>query len=171
MDYADKHNLEFIPMSVSPAYKACGVPMGPVSDYVDRMLLQDTALDQYVTRLEAAKSPFITDRCFLDLLAYALADYPQNPTDHEATWFLSYSYKCVALTAQYFDKVMLIRPGIPLEKCETSWAADMGVVAQVDACMLWAADQLESLVFQLPVHTTLHSARMAALEIYHNAKL
>jgi hypothetical protein len=168
-DYADNHGLEFIPMSVSPAYQVCGISMGHV-DFTDRMLIQDTALDMYVAKLEANDKPFITDRCFLDLLAYTIIDYPQNPSEPEAAWFLSYSYKCTALTAMYFDRVILMRPGIPLEACTTSWAADSGVVSQVDAGMLWAADQLD-MVQYMPKTCIDHKDRMRHLEVFINAKL
>lgn len=169
--YADKHDIDFIPMSVSPAYQVNGIPMGQVDDFVDRMLIQDTALNQYEFMLKNQNKPFITDRCFLDLIAYTLADYPESPTEHEATWFLSYAYKCNALNAQYFNKIMLVRPGIPLETCETSWAADFGIVAKVDACMLWAADQSSNDIYALPRETLLHDSRLKTLEVYANAKI
>ncbi len=168
--YAEKHGIDFIPMSVAPAYKACGIPMGPVTDFIDRMAIQDAALEIYEASLPV-EGNFITDRCYLDLLAYTLVDYPQNPTEHEATWFLSYTYKCIALNTQYFDKVMLLRPGIPLEECSTSWAADFGVVAKVDAAMLWAADQAPAAVYNLPREILVHERRLTALEVYLNARI
>jgi hypothetical protein len=170
-EYATKHGITFIPMSVSTAYYANGIPMGKVDDFVDRMLIQETALKQYESRLKDQTEPFITDRCFLDLIAYSLADYPENPTEHEATWFLSYAYQCNALNAMYYDKIMLIRPGIPLESCETSWAADFGIVAKVDACMLWAGDQASNDIYILPREVLSPVSRLKSLEVYANAEL
>ena len=170
--YADQYAMDFIPMSVSPAYVACGVPMGPVN-YATRMDIQDTVIQMYESDIRLALSknkPIITDRCFLDLLAYALADYPQTPSEKEALWFMNYTYKCLALNAQYFNKVMLIRPGIPLEVCETSWAADMGVVAQVDASMLWAADHAGT-VYTLGKECLTLDNRLRMLKVYIDAKL
>jgi len=170
-EYALKHEITFIPMSVSTAYKVNGIPMGTVDDFADRMLIQETALKQYEGRVQNQDAPFITDRCFLDLIAYTLADYPDDPTDYEATWFLSYAYQCNALAAKYFDKIMMLRPGIPLETCETSWAADFGIVAKVDACMLWAADQSSNDIYTLPREILLPEKRLHTLEVYANAKL
>lgn len=171
MAHAERQEIDFIPMSVSPAYKACGIPMGPVDDFADRMAIQEEAMKQYEAKLVNQEGKFITDRCFLDLLAYTLADYPQNPTEYEATWFLSYAYKCNALNAQFFNKVMLLRPGIPLQKCETSWAADFGLVAKVDACMLWAADQSANNIFHLPKEILNHDRRLHSLEVFLNARI
>jgi hypothetical protein len=164
--YAEKHGIKFIPMSVAPAYEACGIPMGPVS-FKDRMKIQDEAMMQYIENLEFANAPFITDRCFLDLLAYTLADYPQAPTEEESAWFREYCKKCRELTYYHFNTVVLIRPGIPIEKCGTSWAADGGVIAQVDACMLWAAEQTKG-IRQMPKYISQHEMRLAHLEVLIN---
>lgn len=165
--FADIREIEFIPMSVSPAYEACGIPMGPVTDFADRMAIQDASIKIYNNKLLAAKGTYITDRCFLDLVAYALIDFPQNPTEFESGWLQGYISKCRQLNHTHFNTVVLLRPALELVPDGTSWLADLGVVSQVDAGMLWAADMAGN-VRKMPKYITNLDMRVSHLEALIN---
>lgn len=166
--YAEKHDLDFVSCSVSPAYKALGIPMGTPTEFSVRMTIQDTALTMYTKALNeqvATGRNFIADRCFLDLVGYTLADFPNNASAEESVWLSEYVDKCVTLNQQYYHSVVLIRPGIPIKEDMTSWSAESGVIDKVDACMLWAADLTEDAVFKIPKMVIDLDQRIDILEV------
>jgi hypothetical protein len=165
--YAGNREIKFIDMSVAPAYIECGIPMGPVTDFADRMVIQDAACKIYKNLLEDLTCEFITDRCFLDLVAYALIDFPQNPTKFESAWLINYIDKCRKLNQQYFSTVVLLRPAIELVPEGTSWSSSLGVVSQIDAGMLWAAD-MAGKVRKMPKYITKLDSRVSHLEVIVN---
>lgn len=142
--YADKYHMDLIHCSVSPAYIKCGYLMGSQLSMTHRINVQETALKMYQDTFDnqlLKGVPYITDRCFLDLIGYTLADYREEYQTE--SWFMNYVQRCIDLTELYFSKVILIRPGVKINNCETSWSGEYGIVSKVDACMLWAAEKSE----------------------------
>ncbi len=169
--YADKHGWDFVSCSFSPAYKAVGIPMGKETNFIERMLLQDTALKLYEDLLNTqitTDKDFISDRCFLDLIGYALADFPNNANEDNSMWLREYIDNCLSLNQQYFHSVAFIRPGIPLTEDITSWGGSSGVVNKVDACMLWVAEQAGDSIYPIPKTTIDLNERLDVLEVIAN---
>jgi len=169
--YADSKGCDFVSCSVSPAYVQLNIPMGTQVNFLTRMAIQDTALNLYQNSLNTQLTTgreFISDRCFLDLVAYTLADYPNTATPDEATWLADYTEKCLRLNEEYFHSVALIRPGIPLSEDVTSWSGDKGVIDKVDACMLWVAELAGDSVFSIPKEALDLTKRLKILEVINN---
>lgn len=166
--FAEKKGWDFVSCSVSPAYKAVGIPMGEETNFSERILIQDTALKLYTQSLNkqlTTGKDFISDRCFLDLIAYTLADFPNTASTGESVWISDYINKCLLLNQQYFHSVALLRPGIPLKEDMTSWGSSSGIVDKVDACMLWSAEQAKDIVFPIPKETLDLNERLTLLEV------
>lgn len=139
---AEKLDYEFVSFSFNPAYKALGIKMGVEVDFDTRIKLQEHAISMYQEALDAVLregKPFISDRCFLDLIGYTLSELPSDPKPEHSEWLDQYIERCIQLTKMYYGAVFLLRPGIDAVADETSWSADPVVINKVDACMLWAA--------------------------------
>lgn len=151
---AEKHGIDYAPCSLSEVYRDLGVDVGEPVDWETRKELQLRMLSRITVDVESRKGrSFASDRCPLDLVAYTLAELPQDITKSDDRWFSDYFELCIETTKRLYDGVMYIRPGIELVRDETSWSHANGVVDKIDACMLFTAERANkkyrSLVLQL----------------------
>ena len=110
-------------------------------DWRDRKNIQGALLSKFEYTLRRHKrvlrgqgANMISERSPLDLVGYAVACAPSEPSAEEVAWLKDYTAACIQLTNTYYDKVFLVQPGIPF--VETDKSPDEELVNQLNSVYL-----------------------------------
>lgn len=86
-------------------------------------ILRDSANLTGVLRMQHVRID-ITERTPLDLVGYLLLNAPEHVSKEDAEWIMNYINACIALTNEYYSKVILVQPGIAYVDSEKSAGED-----------------------------------------------
>lgn len=145
---ADRTGRKYVPVSISEMHKKYGYDSSR-QDYPfeTRMVIQEHLLQEFATRLiimpsmyriiaptEYEEPKLVFDRTPIDLIGYTLIHVNDQLTDDQSQWLLKYIDRCIKLTNDHFDCVMLVQPGIPLvTENTTSAKASAGIIEHLNA--------------------------------------
>lgn len=97
--------------------------------HLESLRTQDSVLRQ--------ESLYISDRTPLDLIGYTMIHANGNISKEQSDWLLDYVDKCIKLTNKYYDKLILIQPGItPVKDTDTSAEPILGFMEHLNAIYL-----------------------------------
>ena len=110
---AKETGINFVKTSTSAVFKQNGLnPLVPL-DFNTRLWIQHRIIEAIVPVWQAETDAFITDRTPIDFMAYTLADI-QGTTVVDFTELEAYVSKCFDITNQFFSKIAILQPAIPL---------------------------------------------------------
>ncbi len=106
-----KTGLPFLKTSTSAVFQQHGLDPAQPLDFKTRLWIQQRVIEAAVEVWQQAA--FVTDRTPLDFMAYTLAEC-QGDTVVNYQALEAYLNQCFAVTKQYFSKLVLVQPAIPL---------------------------------------------------------
>ena len=109
LKFSELHNVPFVP---SPARKAIGGATTSITTMRDRLRVQNAILDAATKSYMSTRSSCLI-RTPLDFAAYTLADVRQEMQPDEIAGVMDFVYRCVWVTNQTFNHVVIMQPGIP----------------------------------------------------------
>lgn len=120
--YADRWVVPFVETSLSEVYIKRGVGVNDDLDYAMRLDIQSELLERLGEfYAKAPQTQFITDRTPIDLAAYLMSYMPHNVSDKDSEATDSYIRSCFDITNEYFDQIVVVQPGIPLDETRESF--------------------------------------------------
>lgn len=167
--------FRYVPVNISKMQKDIGYNSA-YQDYSwrDRVTIQAHLLNSFQTLLMETKNTVrpavvraeplvVMDRTPIDLIGYAMWSFPKDATEADHKWMQEYIYACMHLTNTFFDKVILVQPGIHLIPSETSAPADGDMVEQFNQCYLaqFLSPQLTTTSVIIPREITELKERLA----------
>lgn len=127
----------FVEVSISGMQKQRGFDSSNQDyDLSTRQEIQEGLLHDFealLDRVSRLNKLFITDRTPLDLIGYALLHVGNSATAEQSAWILDYIQRCIKVTNKYYEKVVLVQPGVELVHSSTSAAANYGVIEHLNA--------------------------------------
>ena len=108
-----KIGIPFIKTSTSAVFKQHGLHPAQPLDFQTRLWVQHHVIETAVSVWQAEKSAFITDRTPIDFMAYTLADI-QGATQVNFAQLEAYLTYCFEVTNQFYTKITVLQPAIPL---------------------------------------------------------
>jgi len=112
-EFAKQQNVAFVRTTTSEVFAQHNLDPAKPMDFATRLWIQHKVLDAAEAIWQAQTSDFVTDRTPLDMLAYTLADV-KGDTVVDMDELDQYMLRCFESTERFFDRLVLIQPGIPL---------------------------------------------------------
>ncbi|WP_425953272.1 AAA family ATPase [Ralstonia pseudosolanacearum] len=138
--------IPFIVTSTSAVFAKHGLDPAAPMDFGTRLFIQDKVLDAAVEVWDGAgRGQWITDRTALDMLMYTLADI-QGDTDADPAVVGKYAARCFEVTAEFFGRLVLVQPGIPLIYEAGKAALNSAYIEHLSALLLGLCHSEENLV-------------------------
>lgn len=110
---AQEKNLAFVKTDTSAVFKQQGLHPSAPMDFNTRLWIQNHIIAAAVQIWQAEPGDFITDRTPLDFMAYTLADI-QGATEVDFAELTIYLNRCIEVTNQFFNLLVVLQPAIPL---------------------------------------------------------
>jgi predicted ATPase len=105
--------IPFVQTSTSDVFKQHGLLPSMALDFKKRLWIQHHVIEAAISIWQAEEGAFVTDRTPLDFMAYTLADIQGN-TDVDFTKLEAYLTQCFEVAHQFFTKLVVLQPAIPL---------------------------------------------------------
>ncbi len=111
-EIAEAMHIHYHDASVTRIMKAAGInPVAAGVDLDTRIEAQEFLLRQYEAELRQLPSPFVTDRCPLDMIGYMLGELTMtNSTPEQGERAARYVEECLRVTREFFDAILIARP-------------------------------------------------------------
>ncbi len=156
--------LPFVATDSGAVFKQYGLKADDNIDIATRILIQDAILDAGEQCWKEAGEYFITDRTPMDMLAYTLADI-QGDTTCNIHLLEQYSHRCFHLCEQYFTKLSIVQPGIPLVYEEGKAALNIAYIEHLNVLIqgLCADERMTKPVLYLSRNCVDLSLRVSAI--------
>lgn len=126
---------QFVRTRVSEVFKECGLHPAQPMDFDTRLKVQYRILEACESDWQNADGAFITDRTPVDLMAYTLGDV-QGETQVNESEFDRYLESCFAAANRFFDTLVIIQPGIPLEQAEGKAALNKAYIEHINSLII-----------------------------------
>lgn len=110
---AQQKNIHFIKTDTSAVFKKSGLDPAMTMDFSTRLEIQHKILAAAISIWEQEPRFFISDRTPIDMMAYTLGDI-QGKTEVNFKELDDYLNLCFEVNNQFFAKLAIIQPGIPL---------------------------------------------------------
>jgi adenosyl cobinamide kinase/adenosyl cobinamide phosphate guanylyltransferase len=110
---AKQNQLKFVKTSTSAVFAQHGLDPSEPLDFKTRLWIQHHVIEAAITIWQTESQPFITDRTPIDFMAYTLAEI-QGDTEVDYPQLETYINKCFKVCNQYFNKLIIVQPAIPL---------------------------------------------------------
>ena len=110
---AQKKNIVFVKTDTSAVFKQQGLHPAAPMDFNTRLWIQNHIIEAAVQIWQSEPGDFITDRTPLDFMAYTFADI-QGATEVDFAALTTYLNRCVTVTNQLFNLLVVLQPAIPL---------------------------------------------------------
>lgn len=101
----------------------------------ERLWIQDKILNDAERLWAGGSDRFITDRTPIDMAAYTLADI-QGITAVDADALASYVNRCFSSANKYFDRLILVQPGIPIIDAPGKAAPNKAYMEHLNSMMI-----------------------------------
>lgn len=135
MELARLTGKQFVRTRVTEIFKQHGLHAAQQMDFETRLRIQYRILEACESDWQNAASDFVTDRTPMDFLAYTLGDV-QGKTEVNYADFDQYIERCFALTKTFFDVLVVLQPGIPLEHAEGKAALNKAYIEHVNSLVI-----------------------------------
>ncbi|HMX30188.1 MAG TPA: AAA family ATPase, partial [Blastocatellia bacterium] len=164
MELATLHGAQFVRTRVSEIFRECGLHPAQPMDFATRLNIQFRLLEACESDWQAAAGNFITDRTPVDLMAYTLGDIQGETAVNEAD-FERYIECCFAAANRFFDTLIIIQPGIPLEAADGKAALNKAYIEHINSLIIGLChdERLRCRVLSLPREQTVLPERIKTL--------
>jgi len=135
LELAKLKGAQFVRTRVSEIFQECGLHPAQPMDFATRLKVQFRILDACESDWQRAGGSFITDRTPVDLMAYTLGDV-QGDTEVNQPDFDHYIERCFESANRFFDALVIIQPGIPLEAAEGKAALNNAYIEHINSLIL-----------------------------------
>jgi predicted ATPase len=105
--------VPFVETSTSAVFKHSGLHPATPLEFKTRLWIQQRILQAAVAVWQTMPDAFVTDRTPIDFMAYTLADI-QGATVVDFADLEEYLTHCFKITNQFFTKLVVVQPAIPL---------------------------------------------------------
>ncbi|MFN0109103.1 MAG: AAA family ATPase [Blastocatellia bacterium] len=126
---------QFVRTRVTEVFKQHGMHAAQEMDFQTRLEIQYRILEACEHDWQNAGGDFITDRTPADFLAYTLGDV-QGKTAVNQPDFDQYLKRCFDLSNRFFDALVIVQPGIPLEAAEGKAALNQAYIEHVNSLVI-----------------------------------
>ena len=125
-ELAKKMGMNFSPSFVSKIFEKRGFDPRSTLPIMDRLTIQQEILDAHVDTWLSASGGFVTDRTYLDFIAYTLCNVRQEDlNDPVVNRMLNKFIDDVEEATMCFEHIFVLRPGIGVMeepgKASTNW--------------------------------------------------
>ncbi|CAO3459581.1 hypothetical protein [Azospirillum argentinense] len=108
---SERLGLPYLDANVTPELLARGFDQVAPMSAERRLACQEMRLELFAAKIAAAPRPCITDRSFLDIAAYSLAELTRMQEDPALGGAVAeHVERCVHLTRLHFDHLIALRP-------------------------------------------------------------
>jgi predicted ATPase len=137
---ATHHDIAFVESSVTAVFKQHFFNHNPLKpdakmDFEARLWIQQRILEAAEQLWQHAPLAFVTDRTPLDFMAYTLCDI-QGATQVHFEELAEYLDRCFAVTNQFFTRIVVVQPGIPLIYAEGKAALNQAYIEHLNTVIL-----------------------------------
>lgn len=140
----DIGTLPYLKTDVAGIFASRGIAPTSKLSFVERMDIQWRLLEHLRQRYET-KASFVTDRTPLDLIAYTLAEVTdevaESMTIEQVNDLTSYIDECL-ITLLEFDRIFVVRPGIPVVEADCKGSTNPLFIAKIDSLIAGFADRV-----------------------------
>jgi len=110
-DVAGRLGLFFHETSVSRLMQERGINMVEDMSIEKRLEAQEILLEAFAEQLNDIPSPFVSDRCPIDMIAYTLAEVGMHDSSKElGERIQAYTDHALEITAMHYDLIVVTRP-------------------------------------------------------------
>jgi len=110
---AKKKQIKFVKTNTSGVFAEHGLDPSQPLDFKTRLSIQHHVIEAAIKIWQTETQPFITDRTPIDFMAYTLAEI-QGDTEVDYPQLETYLNQCFKVCKQYFNKLIIVQPAIPL---------------------------------------------------------
>lgn len=135
METAQLTGKQFVRTRVTEIFAQHGLHAAQSMDFETRLGIQYRILEACESDWQNAGSDFVTDRTPVDFLAYTLGDV-QGKTEVNQADFDRYVDRCIELTNRFFELLIIIQPGIPLEAAEGKAALNEAYIEHINSLVI-----------------------------------
>ncbi|MBD2177407.1 AAA family ATPase [Pseudanabaena sp. FACHB-1998] len=132
---AERLNIPFVRTTTSQVFATLGLDPAEPMDFDTRLFVQNHVLDAAEQVWKNSSSPFVSDRTPIDMIAYTLGDI-QGRTEVNFTQLNNYIDRCFTSTNQFFQKLAIIQPGIPLVYEEGKAALNAAYIEHINVLIV-----------------------------------
>ncbi len=143
--------IPFLRTSTSQVFQTRGLDPALPMAFSTRLSVQQDILAAAESVWTQASVPFISDRTPLDMAAYTLADV-QGTTQLDSASLIQYLDDCIAVTNRFFDRLIVVPPGIPLVQEPGKAALNLAYIEHVHTLVVGLCHdpRVTAAVYQLP---------------------
>ena len=132
---ATRLNIPFVRTTTSQVFEKLGLDPAKPMDFTTRLFVQNHVLDAAEQVWQDSSSPFVSDRTPIDMIAYTLGDI-QGKTEVDFEQLNDYCDRCFNSTNQFFQKLAIIQPGIPLVYEEGKAALNAAYIEHINILVI-----------------------------------
>lgn len=110
----DANKPVYVDMGTTSIVRALDITVNEPMSPHDRMRLQDALFDHYITILGKQTVPFVTDRTFLDLVAYPMMDVTIGHPGFPNGWLRIFSERCAHFQRHFFHHTVILDTYYPV---------------------------------------------------------
>lgn len=135
MELANVKGAQFVRTRVSEIFKESGLHPAQPMDFATRLSVQFRILEACESDWQSAGENFITDRTPVDLMAYTLGDIQGDTAVNDANFDL-YIKRCFDAANRFFDTLVIVQPGIPLEAADGKAALNKAYIEHINSLII-----------------------------------
>jgi hypothetical protein len=132
---ADQKNIPFVKTDTSAVFRKFGLDPALPMDFSTRLHIQHKALEAAIAVWEQEPNYFISDRTPIDMMAYTIGDI-QGKTEVNFRELEDYLNLCFEVTNQFFAKLAIVQPGIPLVYEVGKAALNQGYIEHINILVM-----------------------------------
>ena len=160
---AEAVGVPFLKTDTSRVFADHGIHPSDPMDAATRLAIQWEVVKAAETIWQESSGPFITDRTPVDMMAYTLADI-RGDTRMPYENLADYLAHCFEATNRFFNRLIIVQPGIPLIYEEGKAALNQAYIEHLNAVILGLCrdERLTVLSSVIPRDKTDLAGRIAA---------
>lgn len=132
---SEKLRVECIRTSTSRVFAENGLDPAMPMEFSKRIWIQHKVIEAGEAAWAGGKNTYVTDRTPLDMLAYTLGDI-RGDTYLDFQELEKYMNRCFSSTNRFFDRLILVQPGIPLMPGKGKAALNPGYIEHLNSLIL-----------------------------------
>ena len=132
---ANQKNIPFVKTDTSAVFRKFGLDPALQMDFSTRLHIQYKVLEAAIAIWEQEPNYFISDRTPIDMMAYTIGDI-QGKTEVNFRELEDYLNLCFEVTNQFFAKLAIVQPGIPLVYEVGKAALNQGYIEHINILVM-----------------------------------
>lgn len=131
--FSKKNGIEYVMTDISGIFKERGLSPRDKLPFDTRMDIQWEILKRLKQTYHAAKTPFVTDRSPIDLMAYLLSEIgPDNVSEDADMQIAGYFDECARVVQRHLSAIILVQPGIEVVEDSSKAPATFGYMEHIN---------------------------------------